>query len=200
MSRLLRAAVWSIDRSKSCRNNYEGIWTRSFTHFTSSKGGGLCAAGENGLQDISTLLPGLIGFIDFLVVVPRRLCLPWKRINIPPFVRREMRIDGHRNLVNGRVSYSELCFRWIPWKLFQISRSTSRIIHHEYSLFGSFKSPTRLQKFLKIFYKTKVYCLKLICIGNETLSAYGGEGNTFTCASPNMFLRARVIDTTLIAT
>lgn len=130
ISRLLRAAVWSIDRSKSCRNNYEGIWTRSFTHFTSSKGGGLCAAGENGLQDISTLLPGLIGFIDFLVVVPRRFCLPWKRINIPPFVRREMRIDGHRNLVNGRVSYSELCFRRIPCKLFQNSRSTHRFIHY----------------------------------------------------------------------
>lgn len=109
---LFWVAVWSIDSSKSCRNNYQGIWTFVHTLYEQQKGR-LRAAGENGLQDISTLLPGLIGFIDFLVVLPWRPCLPWKRINIPPFVRNEMRIDGHRNLVNGLVSLSDLCFRWI---------------------------------------------------------------------------------------
>lgn len=109
---LFWTAVWSIDRSKSCRNNYEGIWTFVHTLYEQRKRR-LRAAGENGLQDISTLLPGLIGFIDFLVVLPWRPCLPWKRINILPFVKSEMRIDGHRNLVNGLVSHSDLCFRWI---------------------------------------------------------------------------------------
>jgi len=48
------------------RRNLSG---RSHT-LRAAKKGRLCAAGENGLQDISTLLPGLIGFIDFLVVLP----------------------------------------------------------------------------------------------------------------------------------
>lgn len=109
---------------------------RSFSHFTRGKRGGLRAAGENGLQDISTLLPGLIGFIDFLVVLPWRPCLPWKRINIPPFVRSEMRIDGHRNLVNGLVSHSDLCFRRNLCRLcafhessITLSRSTKYSLH-----------------------------------------------------------------------
>lgn len=46
------------------------------SHTLRAAKGRLCAAGENGLQDISTLLPGLIGFIDFRVVLPRRPCLP----------------------------------------------------------------------------------------------------------------------------
>lgn len=131
---LFRGAVWSIDRSKSCRNNYEGIWTFVHTLYEQQKGR-LCAAGENGLQDISTLLPGLIGFIDFLVVLPRRPCLPWKRINILPFVRSEMRIDGHRNLVNGRVSYFELCSRRISCKLFYAIIAIKCIIHWILHLF-----------------------------------------------------------------
>jgi len=114
---LFCAAVWSIDRSKSCRNNYEGIWTFVHTLYEQQKGR-LRAAGENGLQDISTLLPELIGFIDFLVVLPWRPCLPWKRINILPFVRSEMRIDGHWNLVNGLVSHLDLCLRRILCRWF----------------------------------------------------------------------------------